>query len=269
MNNRFLIMLIIALVLAGGAAWMAKRWVESQTTVKTATGDQSMVNIYVAATNIPFATRIENSHIRMIAWPKSSVPSEAFTEADVKADPNAIVGKITQRDFYTSEILLKPQIKEHGGGSTLSALIKEGMRAISVRVNDVAGVAGFILPGNRADIIAANNNGETYTLLKDVKILAIDQTASPDQDKPSVVKALTLEVTPKQAELLVQAMQAGTLQFTLRNPVDSNNEAYVEPVQSKPTAPAPVRVYQAPAPSARILPWGSQKFQECKDQEAC
>lgn len=270
MNNRFLIMLIIALVLAGGAAWMAKRWVDSQTTGPAASGDQSMVNVYVAATNIPFATRIENSHIRMIAWPKDKVPAEAFTEADTQADPDAIVGKVTQREFYASEILLKPQIKEHAGGSTLSALIKEGMRAISVRVNDVAGVAGFILPGNRADIISSNGtNGETFTLLRDVKILAIDQTATTDQDKPAVVKALTLEVTPKQAELLVQAMQSGTLQFTLRNPSDSNDGAFVEPVQTpRPASEATVRTYKE-APSAKVLPWGSQKFQECKDNGAC
>lgn len=262
-------MLIIALVLAGGAAWMAKRWVDSQTTKQPDLADSATAYVYVAATNIPFATRIEKSQIKLMAWPKSNVPSEAFTEADVQADPNAIIGKVTQRDFYADEILLKPQIKEHVGGSTLSALIKEGMRAISVRVNDVAGVAGFILPGNKADIIASRGQGETYTLLKNVKILAIDQTTSTDQDKPAVVRALTLEVTPKQAEILVQAMQSGSLQFTLRNPMDTGTDTYVEPIETQSgSSKVKIRRHRAPV-TIKVLPWGSQKFIDCKEGAPC
>jgi pilus assembly protein CpaB len=153
MNSRFLIMLIIALILAGGAALIARHWVESQTGNQPVNAEQNTVNVWVAATNIPFATRLESTQIKLMAWPKNNVPSEAYTEEDTKKDPNAIIGKVSQRDFYTDEVLLKPQIKEHGVGSTLSALITEGSRAMSVRVDDVVGVAGFILPNNKADIL--------------------------------------------------------------------------------------------------------------------
>lgn len=267
MNSRFLIMLIIALILAGGAAFIAKRWVDSKSGSKPVDTAQNTVQVYVAATNIPFATRIESTQFKLMAWPKDNVPSQAFTVEDTQKDPNAILGKVTQRDFYAGEILLKPQIKEHLGGSTLSALIQEGMRAISVRVNDVVGVAGFILPGNKADIISTRDKGETYTLLKNIKILAIDQTASTDQDKPAVVRALTLEVTPRQAETLVHAMQTGSLQFTLRNPMDS--DTYIEPTTAAqpvitPRQPKQVRRVKAPV-SVKILPWNSQSFMQCKD----
>ncbi len=291
MNSRFSLMLIIALILAGGAAFMAKRWVDSQSGSKPESVSQNTVQVYVAATNIPFATRIENTQLKLMPWPKDNIPAEAFTEADTQKDPNAILGKVTQRDFYTDEVLLKPQIKEHLGGSTLSALIQEGMRAISVRVDDVAGVAGFILPGNTADILAtgikincqpqplhfitsrtadtaatASQSG-TYTLLPNVKILAIDQLASKEQDKPAVVRALTLEVTPKQAECLVQAMRTGPLQFTLRNPMDTDTS--IEPIAEAQPAYTPKKVKRSRAPvSIKILPWKSQKFTECAD-EAC
>jgi pilus assembly protein CpaB len=287
MNSRFLIMLIVALILAGGAALIAKHWVESQTGSRPVNAEQNTVLVYVAATNIPFASRIDSTQIKLMPWPKDSVPSLAFTQEDVKKDPNAIVGKVTQRDFYTDEILLKPQIKEHLGGSTLSALIQEGMRAISVRVDDIVGVAGFILPGNKADIIVTGagskivcqpkapgykvipfttgSQNETYTLLPSIKILAIDQTASREQDKPAVVRALTLEVDPTQAECLVQAMRTGTLQFTLRNPMDTNTAIAIpeappvnSPVQIKPAKPYKAHV------SLKILPWGSQQFIECE-----
>ena len=104
----------------------------------------------MAATDIPFASRIENTQLKLMAWPKNNVPPQAFIEEDIKKDPNAIVGKVAQRDFISGEIFLKPQLKDRPAGSTLSALIGEGKRAISVRVDDVAGVAGFILPGNKA-----------------------------------------------------------------------------------------------------------------------
>lgn len=291
MNSRFSIMLIIALILAGGAALIAKHWVDSQTGNQAVSAQQNTINVYVASTNIPFATRIENTQLKLMAWPKDNVPAEAFTEADTQKDPNAIIGKVTQRDFYADEILLKPQIKEHLGGSTLSALIQEGMRAISVRVDDVAGVAGFILPGNTADILAtgikincqpqplhfitsrtadtsatASPSG-TYTLLPNVKILAIDQIASQEQNKPAVVRALTLEVTPKQAECLVQAMRTGPLQFTLRNPMDTDTS--IEPTAEAQPANPPIQTKPVRAPvSVKILPWTSQKFIECAD-EAC
>jgi pilus assembly protein CpaB len=266
MNSRFMTMLIIALVLAGGAALIAKRWVDSfRNTPESAA--QNTVPVYVAAVNIPYTTRLEQTHYKLVNWPKENVPAEAFTEADTKADPNVMVGKVAQRDFFAGEILLKPQIKEHLGGSTLSALIQEGMRAISVRVDDVVGVAGFILPGNKADIITSEGHkGETFTLLRNVKILAIDQTASPDQDKPAVVRALTLEVTPKQAEVLVHAMKNGSLQFTLRNPMDTTAPPaeIVQPVSDSPEATP-----KKPPLSVNILPWSSQKFTKCQEEESC
>lgn len=287
MNSRFLIMLIIALILAGGAAFMAKHWVESQTGNKP-NAEQNTVLVYAAAIDIPFATRIDSTQIKLMPWPKDSVPSQAFTQEDTQKDPNAIIGKVTQREFYTNEILLKPQIKEHLGGSTLSGLIQEGMRAISVRVDDVAGVAGFILPGNKADIIVTGaaskivcqpnapgykvipvttgSQNETYTLLPNIKILAIDQLASQEGDKPAVVRALTLEVDPTQAECLVQAMRTGALHFTLRNPMDTNTAIKIPeappvnpPVQIKSEKP-----HKAPL-SLKILPWGSQKFIDCEN----
>jgi pilus assembly protein CpaB len=262
MNNRFLIMLILALTLAGGAAWIANRWVESQTNRQT-TAQETTVPVYVAANYIPYASHIDQTHIKLGEWPKDMVPKEAFTQADTLNDPKAIVGKIAQREFYPGEIILKPQIKDHVGGSSLSALIPEGMRAISVRVDDVVGVAGFILPGNKADIIVSRGE-ETFTLLKNIKILAIDQQASTEGDKNAmVVRALTLEVTPKQAEILVNAMRNGSLQFTLRNPMDTGETTAV--AVNTPSLPETKQIKPKEPLTVKILPWTSQEFKECKD----
>lgn len=263
MNSRFITMLIVALALAGGAAWVANRWINSQTNLTSANSASNTVAVVVASTKIPFGSRIEITQIKLVEWPKGSVPKEAFTELQ------PVVGKVTQRSFITNEVLLKPQIKEHLGGSTLSALITQGMRAMSVRVDDVAGVAGFILPGNTVDIIHAkgakrSSVQRTSTLLRNIKVLAIDQTASTDQNKPAVVRALTLEVSPKQSETLVKAMKSGSLQFTLRNPLDDEELIKEKEVlQPKKTVRRRVR-RPAPDSSIGILPWGSKAVKKCK-----
>lgn len=264
MNSRFSIMLIIALLAAGSAAWMAKKWVDAQSLQSVS--EVNSVPVVVAAVKIPFATRVEANHVKVINWPKDAAPDDTFTDASL------VIGKIAQREFFPNELVLKPQIADHAGGSVLSALIQPGMRAMSVRVDDVAGVAGFILPGNRADILKTDNQSKrTTTLLKNMKILAIDQTASPEQDKPAVVRSLTLEVSPKQAEILFNAMKSSTLMFTLRSPSDTDNGPIEE---AEAAAPVPQKAAPIAPPtrtvSITILPWLKDEPHkiESKDEES-
>ena len=255
MNQRFFIMLVIASLLAGGAAWMAKRWVNS-VTGQTAEPDE--IPIVVAAIDIAYGAKIEPTQLKMAQWSANHIPKGAFT------DTKLVVGKIAQRSFITDEVLLEPQVKEKLVGSVLSALIPEGNRAMSVRVDDIAGVAGFITPGNMVDIIATKNN-RTYILLSNVKVLAIDQLASPEQDKPAVVRALTLEVSVPQSTLLVKAMREGPLYFTLRNPLDKQNTAarfsavddpVIAPVSSgEKTAVIAPSVKPPVKPHLKIIDW--------------
>ena len=136
------------------------------------------------------------------------------------------------------EILLADRFAEAGDGSILATVVGENMRAVSVRVNDVVGVAGFLLPGNHVDVVTAYREGQetrSETVVQNVKVLAVDQTASTDKNEPVVVRAVTLEVTPADAEKLVLAEQRGTIQLALRNPLT--------------TAIVAVKVAQAPAPA--------------------
>jgi pilus assembly protein CpaB len=116
------------------------------------------------------------------------------------------------------------------------------MRALTVRVDDVIGVAGFLLPGNRVDIVAVRRppggrSAVSETLLQNVKVLAVDQTTSPDKNEPVVVRAVTLELTPKQAEQLAEATEEGKVRLTLRNPLDSVTVAAAP--EPSPVAPPP------------------------------
>lgn len=237
-KRRGLILVVLSLFMAAGAAWVANRWVDGQL-VTAANAEPNTQLVVAAALAIPFATKVEGRHLRMIEVPAGVMPEGAFASiADIE-------GKVSTTAISRGEILVAERFVEHTRGSTLAALVKENMRAITVRVNDVVGVAGFLLPGNSVDILASRrvkSRAVTETVLRDINVLAVDQTASPDKNEPRIVRAVTLEMTPKQAEILVNARTEGKIQLTLRNP----NEEYVEPTKVAQAPKAPVRRAAAP-----------------------
>jgi len=249
MNRRFIIMLSIALLLALLAAWVANRWIQSRAVPVNA------VSVVVAAVEIPFGVKLEEAQVKVIPWPGNATPQGAYSAKD------QVVGRVTMNKFYSDEIITDKRISEYLGGSTLSALITKGYRAISVRVDDVVGVAGFILPGNKVDILGTKKDrGITQTLLQNIKVLAVDQEASQEKEKPAIVRAVTLELTPEQAEIIVQAGREGTIQLSLRNPLDNqiegtNVEATDTPVKLAEVQPMPVEKIRAKRRVLRIIPW--------------
>ena len=243
MKLRGVLMLLISLVLAGFAAVSANKWMTSRLAAAGAEGELS--GVVAAATEIPFGTKIDATLIKMVELPPESVPQGAFR------DPEAVVGRVAAFTLFPGEVLLDGRVVEHIGGSALAAVVAEGKRAISVRVDDVVGVAGFLLPGNRVDVIATRRKTggergtESRTLLENLKVLAVDQTTSPDKNEPVIVRAVTLEAEPAQAEEIVRAQDEGKVQLTLRNPLDgTRREVPGDPLPAEPevatAAPAPV-----------------------------
>jgi len=229
MKARTLFMFFTALLLGVTAAFMANNWIEERLQPVV---DSSGTPVVVAALEIPFGTRIEPAHIKVVDWPSGEAPKGSIS------DPAVIEGKISKQSFLPGEVILEERVVEHLGGSTLASIVEQNKRAVTVRVNDVIGVAGFLLPGNRVDILFTKRQGSrsvTQTILQDIKVLAVDQTASTDKDRPVVVRAVTIELTPAEAEILVKATSEGNLQLTLRNPLDSELVAKKdEPVKKAP-----------------------------------
>lgn len=213
--QKTLLPLLIAVLLGLGAAVFAKNWMKSRIEAVEAEKRRGVM-VVVAASEISFGQKIAAEHVKTVGWPRDSLPEGVFN------DPAEVIGKVANQKLVAGEAILKSRAVGQAGGSSLAALIEPTKRAVTVRVNDVIGVAGFLLPGNRVDVIATReidrNRAATRTLLQNVKVLAVDQTAAAEKDKPVVVRAVTLEVDPKQAELLVQATTEGTVQMALRNP---------------------------------------------------
>ena len=225
-NIKALLLLFLSVGFGGGASMYAKNWLEAQQgTVETEVADT--VDIIVAAREIPYGQVIESTHLRTVAWPAEAVPEGAFSNKD------ELVGFIVNQTALPGELILQARVVEKLAGSRLSALISPNMRAITVRVDDVNGVAGFLLPGNRVDVLATrmvNQRAQTRTLLQDIKVLAIDQKANPDKDDPVVVRAVTLEANLEEAAKLSGATSEGKIQLVLRNPDDRTLQIAEQPV---------------------------------------
>lgn len=233
-KTRTIVMFLFALLMGLAAALVAKNWASNRL---AGPARDDGVQVVVAAVQIPFGKKLESSDLRLASMPESLVPSNAYTALE------ALDGTVAMGTIYPGELLLTEKVAEFGGGSALSAVIAPTKRAVTVRVNDVIGVAGFLMPGNRVDVVAAkpydNRKYRSETLLENVKVLAVDQTASPEKDKPVIVRAVTLELAPNEAEKLVQATQEGTVQLALRNPLDDSTK----PQEISPEEPrkAPIR----------------------------
>lgn len=210
----------LSLLLAGTAAFVANRWMSERTAAVEASR-QRTTRVVAAATDIPFGTMVESRHLTTVDMLDGTAPRGAY------AKPLDIVGKVARADVFAGEILTERRFVTRGEGSTLAAVVAPNMRAVTVRVDDVVGVAGFLLPGNRVDVVAAreeNRRPFAETILTDVRVLAVDQQASADKNSPVVVRAVTLEVTPEGALAIARARQVGSLQLTLRNPHEKDND---------------------------------------------
>jgi pilus assembly protein CpaB len=237
----------LALALALFATLFAQNWLEQQKIAKLHEAEVTVQTVpaVVAAGDIPFGITIQEAHLKVVSMPKDRVPSSAFSDAA------QVKGKVAKQTIYADELLRAERIADRadGGGGTLAALVAPNMRAVSVRVNDVIGVAGFLLPGDHVDVLASRPVGGsgremlTRTVLERVKVMAVDQTASTEKDAPVIVRAVTLEVTPEQAETLVHATQEGTVQLALRNPLD---DARLPPPKVAEAPPPPPT--EAPPP---------------------
>lgn len=218
-NPRAFLMIVISIGIGLGAVVLASRWISQQATVASS-------KIVVAAQDIDLGTPLNPQMLKVADWPKGSVPAGA-TE-DIKT----LDTRVVKTSLLRGEPVLESKLAPLGATGGLSAVIKEGNRAMTVRVNDVVGVAGFALPGNYVDIVvntedesvkAENvNKSISKIVLEHILVLAVAQEQNRDETKPIVVNAVTLEVTPEQAEKLDLARSVGSLSLVLRNQIDTS-----------------------------------------------
>lgn len=208
-----LLVLVVALILGGAAAFLVRGLLLQRSTAAPAKPASTVV---VANQPLAFGTALSAENTTEVAWPTEAAPEGFFrSREELFRDGKRVVLAAMQKN----EPVLAAKITGSGQRASLSALIDAGMRAVTIRVDEVRGVAGFVLPGDRIDVVltrAENNGSYADILLQNVKVLAIDQLASDSQGKPTVARAVTLEVNTTQAQKLVLASGIGNLSLVLR-----------------------------------------------------
>jgi pilus assembly protein CpaB len=224
-------MIVVALVFGALAVFVAQSWLNSQNDARLKNVPAPVVvktrTIVIATAPLRFGIELNARNLREVPWPDNAIPDGAFAsiEAMLNGGKRMVLTAIAE-----NEPILASKITGPGQRATLSAVLTPGKKAVTVRVNDIEGVAGFVLPGDRVDIMltrslggerGAAGNSSSDVVLQNVRVLAIDQIADDRMDKPAVVKAVTLEVEMAEGQKLSLAASLGTLTLALRQAGDT------------------------------------------------
>lgn len=262
---------IFAVFFAGIAAWLTYGYLQKEMSSVNAVKPEKIV---VAAADIPIGTTITKPQLKVTSWPKDSIPPGSAQQAE------SLVNRVAIRPIARGDAVTEQKLKPKSGGAGsgfMTYVVPQGHRAVSVAVNEVAGVAGFITPNDRVDVIVTtqlpDNDRESISkiILENIPILATGQVTDQKEGKPVVVPTVTLDLLPEDAEKLVLSASKGSLQLLLRNitdsgQVDSKGATIAKvlhgmerpPVAAKaaaprPAAPRPARTVKAAAQQQPVL----------------
>jgi pilus assembly protein CpaB len=244
-QNRGGLFVVLAVVLGLSAALLIFMVLSSARSGRT----RGLVPVVVTSNDLTYGTKLEQSQLRVVNFPKESVPEGTFSDID------SVVGNTTKIFLAAREPVLKSKLSTVGGG--LSMMVETSMRASSVDVKLSSSVSGFIVPGDRVDVLCTierQGGGEagdavTRTILQNIQVLAAGPKTEQKekQDKPSDMQTVTLLVDPKGAETLALGMHEGKIHLTLRNPEDSDTLSLAA-INTRQILGAAA----APAPSQRV-----------------
>src|SRR6266540_3357763 len=219
MRNRIFAVLVLAILAGGGLAYGTYNAINSQPVKTVSAPTQPVV---VASADLSLGTELHKEDLAVVNFPAGQAPAGAF------AKPSDIIGRGLIVSMVKNEPVLAAKLASKEAGAGLPPVIPEGMRAVSVRVNEVIGVAGYVLPGTRVDVLAtASPNGQSQdttskVILSNVQVVTAGTRLEQDQEKgkPMQVTVVTLLVYPEQSERLALASTEGKIQLALRNPLD-------------------------------------------------
>ncbi len=231
MRTSTIVMVAFAVLFGLLAVFLAQTWLNNQAEQRLrsleAQGKSGPAarTIVVASRALRFGDELRAAALREVAWPGNALPAGAFAKiADLTASKRIVLMPID-----ANEAILASKITGPGQRATLSAMLHEGMKAVTIRVNDVEGVAGFVLPGDHVDVVLTRQTDKSKAtndvVIQNARVLAIDQLADARAEKPSVAKAVTLEVNVIDGQKLALASAVGTLSLLLRKAGEMDEES--------------------------------------------
>jgi pilus assembly protein CpaB len=252
MSARALVFVVIALVMAGATAMFARSYLSAEradmSAQATPAPKQITKNVLVATADLPAGSFVKAEHVRWQAWPEDAVNDSYLIEGVAK--PEDVVGAVVRRGIIGGEPVTGGRIVRPGDRGFLAAVLQPGMRAVAIGVNPTSGIAGLVFPGDRVDIIltqAVPTGGSdprmaSETVLENVRVLAIDQVLNDQSGEPTLGKNATIEVTPKQAEVIAVVSDMGKLSLSLRSLArPATGEDALDPAETVDNSPEPWR----------------------------
>ena len=232
MNVRMVLLIAFAIVSAGVTFFLAKTWIDSQRDAirrqaeATKPETTESVDVLVAKADLPAGLILTRDHVEWHPWPEDGVAKSFLMEGRDKVDD--ILGAVVRGGVIAGEPIARGRVLHPGDRGFMAAILKKGMRAISIQLNAEASVSGFIKPGDRVDLLLTHTmtpaqadppkeHDITETIMRDLRVIGIDQVTDDQNGQASVFKTITLEVTPKQAELVTVANSVGALSVVLRS----------------------------------------------------
>lgn len=270
MNKNAIVLLTVSLLLSAGAGWAAYEYLQQAPNKRQATFDT--VPVVVASRDVTFGTKLSEEQLSLVQYPKKSVPRGAYSSVD------SVLNKTSRVFIVEGEAILASKLSDVGGG--LSVRVRPNMRAISLEINQVTGVSGFVLPGDRVDVITTVKNAGgtnvavTKTVLQNAEVLASGTTTEEKGKRTITTQVVTLLVDPEGAEALALGLSQGEIHLVLRNPVDHDivEDTSTDtrkllglsaPTKTTTTRRAPVR--RAPPPKPKSEPNPEPTFTVIKD----
>lgn len=256
-NRRALFFFGLAIFFGIAAAFTARHLLENRAS-QAAAPNVATVPVVVARTDVAVGSALVALQLDTVQWPRDYVPTGAFD------DPAKLTGRVVRRPLARGEAVLEPTLLPVGSQAGLPSVIESAKRAVSVKVDPVVSVAGFVTPGTRVDVLttlrridSADKLPYTKVILQDLAVLAIDQKLEQAKNgEPELVSVVTLEVTPRQSEELTYAAHEGRLQLALRGPGD-HEEVKTEPVTASMLiggeAPKKSKVRLPVGPSVQVI----------------
>ncbi len=214
---RVFIVLVLAITAGGGLALGTYNYIQN---VPARTETLPTVPVVVASADLDVGTELKKDDIRIIMWPTTAAPANAIH------NPTEVIGRGLILPVIQNEPILPMKLSSKEAGAGLPPMIPPGLRAVSVRVNEVIGVAGYVLPGTRVDVVATVSPTDmradmtSKVILTNVQVLAAGTKIEREGNKPIPVSVVTLLVDPDEAERLTLASSEGKIQLALRNPLD-------------------------------------------------
>jgi pilus assembly protein CpaB len=221
-----IVLIAVAVLLAGATAYMAKSWMESErSSIRKASAPKQSASqrVLVAKTRLTTGQFLNADNVKWVAWPAESVSSGFVVDGKRKLED--VVGSVVRSPIGVGEPVNDERIVHPNGRGFMAAVLQPGLRAVSVSVTLTSGISGFVFPGDRVDIVLTHTyqqgNGRELkageTVLNDIRVLAIDQKTDSKPGELQIAKSVTFEVTPKQSEILAVAADLGRLSLSLRS----------------------------------------------------